>query len=167
VFERVDALRIGVVSDTHVPDRQAQIPEAVLMGLQGVDLIIHAGDLTDIRVLDTLETIATVQAVSGNVDSWPVKSSLQPTLTLRLEGKILSVFHGATSHSATEEYARTMFPGADCVVFGHTHRSLNVREGKTLLFNPGTASRIFGGRPSYGVLTLKEGQPIEGEIFEV
>lgn len=161
------SLKIGVISDTHVPDRQAQIPEAVLRGLLGVDLIIHAGDLTDIRVLDVLEGIAPVQAVSGNVDSWPVKSSLQPTITLRLQRKVISVFHGATSHSATEEYARTMYPDADCVVFGHTHRSLCAREGKTLLFNPGTASRIFGSRPSYGILTVREGQPVDGEIFEV
>lgn len=160
-------MKIGVLSDTHVPDRQARIPEAVLRGLQGVDLIIHAGDLTDLGVLDTLEAIAPVQAVSGNMDSWPVKSSLQPTLTLRLEGRTIVVFHGASSHSGTEDYARTMFPDADCVIFGHTHRSLCEREGKTLLFNPGTASRIFGSRPSYGILTVREGRLVEGEIIEV
>ncbi len=160
-------MKIGVISDTHVPDRQAQIPEGILKGLQGVDIIIHAGDLTDIRVMDVLEGIAPVQAVSGNMDSWPVKSSLQPTLTLKLEGKTIVVFHGVASHGATEEAARTMCPDADCVIFGHTHRSLCDREGKTLIFNPGTASRIFGSRPSYGILTVREGRPVEGEIFEV
>jgi putative phosphoesterase len=130
-------------------------------------MIIHAGDLTDLRVIDVLEGIATVHAVAGNMDSWPVKSSLQPKMTLHLCGKTIVVFHGAMSHGATEEAARTQYPEADCVIFGHTHQSVCDREGKTLIFNPGTASRIFGSRPSYGILTITEGKPIEGEIFEV
>ena len=160
-------MRIGVISDTHVPDRQSEIPEAILSGLQGVDMIIHAGDLTDIRVMDVLEGIALVHAVSGNMDSWPVKSSLKPTLTLKVLDKTIVVFHGIASHLGTEDAARKAYPDADCVVFGHTHRSLCDREGKTLIFNPGTASRIFGSRPSYGILTIREGQQVEGEIFEV
>jgi hypothetical protein len=157
---------IGVISDTHVPDRQGKVPEAVIRGLQGVDMIIHAGDLTGISVLRELEKIAPVHAVSGNMDSWEVKSALKPVLQLKILDKNIVVFHGVAAHSATEEAARTRYPGADCVVFGHTHRPYNDREGGTLVFNPGTASRVFGLGPSYGILTVREGRPIEGEVIE-
>lgn len=159
-------MKIGVISDTHVPDRQREIPTAILQGLQGVDMIIHAGDLTSIRVLQQLEEIAPVQAVCGNMDSGEVRSSLEPVITLTLEGKRIVVFHGVSQHSATEEAVRTLYPDADCVVFGHTHKSHCERVGNTLVFNPGSASRMFGSRPSYGILTVKEGRPVEGEVIE-
>ena len=158
-------VRIGVISDTHVPDRQRAIPEEVLRGLQGVDMIIHAGDLTSVSVLRRLEEIAPVNAVSGNMDSWEVKSALKSEMRLTVLGKTIVVFHGATSHWATEDVARTEYPDADCVVFGHTHKTCNEREGKTLVFNPGTACRSFGLGPTYGVLTVREGAPVLGEIF--
>jgi len=159
-------LRIGVISDTHVPDRQGQIPGTVLRGLQGVDMIIHAGDLTGISLLSELEEIAPVHAVWGNMDSWEVKSSLKREICLTVLDKTIMIFHGVSSHSATEDAARTRYPGADCVVFGHTHRTCNDREGKTLIFNPGTASRVFGMGPTYGILTVRKGRPVEGEIIE-
>ena len=160
------AVRIGVISDTHVPDRQRTIPEEVLRGLSDVDMIIHAGDLTSMSVLHQLEEIAPVHAVAGNMDSWEVKSALKSVMRLSVLDKTIVVFHGAASHGATEGVARTEYPDADCVVFGHTHRTCNDWEGKTLVFNPGTASRSFGLGPTYGILTVREGAPVEGELFQ-
>ena len=159
-------MRIGVISDTHVPDRQRAIPEEVLRGLQGVDTIIHAGDLTSMSVLYKLEEIAPVHAVAGNMDSWEVKSALKSVMRLTVLDKTIVVFHGVSSHGATEGVARTEYPDADCVVFGHTHKTCNDREGKALVFNPGTAFRSLGVGPTYGILTVREGAPVEGEIFQ-
>ncbi len=130
-------------------------------------MIIHAGDLTSTSVLRELEKIAPVHAVSGNMDTWEVKSSLKKELHLKILDKSIVVFHGVFAHSATEEVARSRYPHVDCVVFGHTHRTCNDHEGSTLIFNPGTASRLFGLGPSYGILTVREGRPIEGEIIEI
>lgn len=158
-------VRIGVIADTHVPDRQPAIPDAVLKGLSGVDMIIHAGDLTGIYVLHELEKIAPIHAMSGNMDSPEVRSSLQRELRLKVLDKTIAVFHGASSHWATEDEARARYPEADCVVFGHTHRSLCERAGETLIFNPGPSSTSIGSRPSYGFLTVREGRLVSGEII--
>ena len=59
---------IGLISDTHVPDRIKEIPKKVLEAFDGVDLIIHSGDLTSIKVIEDLEKIAPVIAIQGNMD---------------------------------------------------------------------------------------------------
>jgi putative phosphoesterase len=155
------------MSDTHVPDRQPRIPPRILQGIQGVDMIIHAGDLTAISVLDELEKIAPVHAVYGNMDSWEVKSSLNSVMTLSILGKTIVIMHGVDPHSATEEAARTRYPEADCVVFGHTHKSYCDYEGNSLIFNPGSACGMLWLRPSYGILVVREGERVEGEVIEV
>ena len=65
-----DNFRVGVVSDTHIPDRARNLPSALLKGLEEneVDLILHAGDISIPRVLDELCEIAPVLAVKGNRD---------------------------------------------------------------------------------------------------
>lgn len=61
-------MRIGVVADTHIPGRARALPEALLRGLAGVDLILHAGDICVAPVLDWLAELAPVIAVAGNND---------------------------------------------------------------------------------------------------
>ena len=59
----------GVLSDTHLPKRLRRVPDAVFRVLQGVDLVLHAGDVNDLSVLDSLSQIAPVIAVHGNDES--------------------------------------------------------------------------------------------------
>lgn len=150
------AMRIGVLSDTHVPDRQASIPGSILEGLQGVDLIVHAGDLTCLDVLTVLEKIALVRAVCGNMDSPEVRSKLGETLVFDVCGKSIAVMHGSGSPAETENRARSSFPDADVVIFGHTHRPFVEYRGKTLLLNPGPASGCLYCKPSYAILRLED-----------
>ena len=60
--------RIGVLSDTHMPKRGARLPDAVLRHFEDVELILHAGDLSTLAVLDQLSAYAPVEAVQGNVE---------------------------------------------------------------------------------------------------
>ena len=69
-------MKIGVISDTHIPERASAIPPQVLEGFKGVDLILHAGDLVDLSVLEELKKIAKVRAVVGNMDSEVVSKGL-------------------------------------------------------------------------------------------
>ena len=62
---------IGVISDTHIPYRSRNIPSKVFEEFKNVDLILHAGDIEDLSVLDELEKIAPVKAVNGNCDHHP------------------------------------------------------------------------------------------------
>src|SRR5262245_1829640 len=66
--ERV-AARIGLVSDTHMPDRCVALPGALFDALKGVDLLLHAGDVGELWVLDQLSVLAPVVAVHGNDDT--------------------------------------------------------------------------------------------------
>ena len=150
-------MKIGVLSDTHVPDRQDEIPAAILEGLRGVDIIVHAGDLTCLEVIDTLARIAPVRAVSGNMDPPEVRSKLGETLVFRAGGKTIAVLHGRGSPEDTENRARSSFPEADVVIFGHTHRSFVEQRGKTLLLNPGSAWAFLGWRSSYAIIRWENG----------
>ena len=61
-------MRIGVVSDTHLR-RGERLPADLINGLRHVDMILHAGDLTDMTVIAQFENIAPVRAVAGNMDN--------------------------------------------------------------------------------------------------
>lgn len=165
----VPLTRIGVVSDTHVPDRQKAIPEAILQGLRGVDLIIHAGDLTSLAVLDVLGRIAPVRAVSGNMDPAEVRERLEKTAVIQVAGRTIGVMHGQGSPGDTEALARQSFPEADVVVFGHTHRSFLEYRGHALIFNPGPAVRSLWWKASYGILYIEDepGVPVKAEIHPI
>lgn len=159
-----------MISDTHVPDRQKEIPREILKGLAGVDMIIHAGDLTCLEVIEKLKEIAPVHAVHGNMDPQPVRSKLRPVRTIRVGSKSIAVMHGGGSPESTTEKARTQFPEADCVVFGHTHSPYNEYQGKSLIFNPGSACKCLWSIASYGILYVDEKDEknlIKGEIFRV
>ena len=68
--------RIGVLSDTHVPQRGARLPDAMLRHFENIELILHAGDLSTLAVLDQLSAYAPVEAVQGNVESEEVVRAL-------------------------------------------------------------------------------------------
>ena len=61
-------MRIGLISDTHIPEAGKEIWPEIRSAFAGVDLILHGGDITVGRVLDDLETIAPVLAAQGNHD---------------------------------------------------------------------------------------------------
>lgn len=160
------SVRVGVVSDTHVPDRQPTVPTAVLEGLRGVDLIVHAGDLTSLAVVEVLGRIAPVHAVWGNMDPPEVRARLEKTVLIQVAGRTIAVMHGHGPPAETEALARESFPEADVVVFGHTHRSLREYRGRTLVFNPGPAVRALWWKASYGVLDIPDdpAAPVKAQI---
>ena len=158
-------VRIGVVSDTHVPDRAAALPPVLFEAFQGVAMILHAGDLTSKRVLDELEAIAPVYAVHGNMDPPELVRLLPARRTVAVEGVKIGLIHGhGPDRSKTPERALGAFTDVQCVVFGHTHAPMCERRGGVLLFNPGSPSERRGQpQYSYGILIVDDGR-VEGEI---
>lgn len=77
-------MRIGVISDTHVPVRARALPGEVFRIFAGVDLILHAGDLVTLDVLDELQAVAPVLAVRGNVDHPEVQERLPAALRIEV-----------------------------------------------------------------------------------
>jgi len=159
----VSQIIIGVIADTHIPTRARTVPAPVLETFARVNLVIHAGDLTELGVLDELSRLAPVVAVAGNMDSWEVRRKLGETRLLELEGFRIGVLHGHGGYGGVEARVLAAFPEAHCIVFGHTHAPYCERHGGVLLFNPGSPTdRRRQPRASYGLLHL--GQEIRGEI---
>lgn len=161
-------MRIGVVSDTHIPKRAREIPPQVLEAFRDVDLILHAGDLVVPDVLAALERLAPVVAVAGNNDPADLADRLGHTRAVDLAGYRIGLTHGHLgTGKSTVEKALSHFPGADCVVFGHSHAPYSQRHGATLAFNPGSATdRRRAPRCSYGMLFLEPGG-LRAEIHDI
>jgi putative phosphoesterase len=148
-------VRIGVVADTHVGEHLPELPAEVCEALAGVDLILHAGDITDPSALEVLRGVAPVVAVRGNHDRRRRHRDLPRDMLVRVGGVRIGLTHGhrppavevpaiLTSLVAGRPvllgFDRTMrrrFPGADCVVVGHLHQPIHHRACGVLLFSPG------------------------------
>jgi len=126
----------AVIADTHVPRRASGLPDALLPHLKRVDLILHAGDLMDLRLLDDLAEIAPVRAVRGNLD--PPEAGLPQTLELEFGGVPIAMIHDSGPKRGRRSRMRRLFPGARVVVFGHSHIPWLEDEDGLLLLNPGS-----------------------------
>ncbi len=145
-------VQVGLISDTHGLLR----PEA-LAALDGVELILHAGDVGGSDVLTELSALAPVRAVYGNTDG-PGQPGLAAGISLRIEGLTIHVSHGHEFGRPTPERLLARY-AADVVIYGHTHRPLIERSGPRLVVNPGAAGpRRFDLKPSVARMTIAEGK---------
>jgi putative phosphoesterase len=120
---------IGLISDTHGLLR----PQA-LRALEGSDLIIHAGDVGDPEILETLQTIAPVFAVRGNVDTEPWALALPETEVIETDPATIYVLHDI--HALDLDPAAAEF---QIIVSGHSHKPARTEHGGVLFLNPGSA----------------------------
>ena len=143
---------IGLVSDTH-----GLVRPDLFGALNGVALILHAGDVGGQGVLDELRVIAPVHAVYGNSDT-PFEPNLQARVSLDVEGVSVHVSHGHEVGSPTPAKLLARYK-ADVLIFGHTHRPLVERCGARLVVNPGAAGpRRFNLKPSVAKMIVKDGR---------
>lgn len=158
---------IGLIADTHIPYRRRYLPFAVLKALEGVDLILHAGDINVPQVLDLLSTIAPVEAVAGNGDEEYFAHSLSYSKILKLNGYAVGITHGHLGQAKTSpDRAYASFPGADVIVFGHSHIPLIEKRGSTLMVNPGSPTDRRR-QPDYTIGLLSLGETITAEIVKL
>jgi hypothetical protein len=178
---------IGILADTHIPDRAAALDPHVIQTFQkaGVDIILHAGDVSVPSVLEELRKIAPVNAVRGNRDIFYLRS-LPMKVQLNIEGVSIGMAHGHGTFARytldkmqraivgryAEKYLRRMlqaFPEAEVIVFGHVHVPCSFWLDGKLLFNPGSTCypwpRSYPG--SFGLLHLDKGREPWGEIIEL
>lgn len=158
--------RIGVISDTHIPDFQ-RLPESIWQHFAGVELIIHAGDLSVLRVIAELETIAPVVAVQGNVEGNEVVKKLPIKREITVGHCRIGIVHILGDSRNRARLARQKFPHARVVIFGHSHIPYNQEHNGQLLFNPGSATdRRRQPRCSIGMLYVDdEMKSVRGEII--
>jgi len=126
---RINCVRIGVISDTHGLLRREAVD-----ALQGVDLIIHAGDVGSPDLLDALRRIAPVEAVRGNVDRAPWATLLPASAVVPLDSFTAYVLHDLATLDLDPAAA-----GFDIVIFGHSHRAEIRTSNAVVYLNPGSA----------------------------
>ena len=179
-------LVVGILSDTHVPYRVAQLPPAVFDALRDVDVILHAGDVDQPRALQLLQEIAPVYAVRGNIHVLDLSiggASLPPVVKLHMAGRYVVLSHGylpglrdfwfkgrdvalrllgrgdkTRFNRRIADRLTSLYPGADVIVFGHTHRAYVEWMGNTLLVNPGAVSPTLGEPSTVARMILDDGE---------
>jgi len=151
-------MRIAVLADTHVNTLE-HLPKKIIDAISTVDLVIHAGDFTDVQVFKDLKQLRGVKAVQGNMDSMELKTVLPVKEIVEIGNKRIGITHGSGSPRGIEERVRKMFESdrIDIIVYGHSHQSQNRVINGILLFNPGKATDSFG--------ILKIDGEVKGEII--
>jgi len=164
--ERVVA-RVGLISDTHMPERCAAFPASVFDVLRGVDLLLHAGDLGELWVLDRLSAIAPVVAVHGNDDTPDAIRELPYQQLLSIAGQRILLWHshypdpveeqahrgGSWQPKLSRLAERGQQVGAQIVVFGHAHIPMTCQHDGVWLVNPGALA-------SGGIFTRQKRQTV-------
>jgi putative phosphoesterase len=132
-------VEIAIISDTHMPRRGRALPAACVRRLKAADLIVHAGDLMTMGVLEELRSYGKVAAVQGNVDDVEVRMALPQRLDLDLEGARVVVVHDGGPAAGRLERMRLRYPDTDAVIFGHSHMPLHETGADGFqIFNPGS-----------------------------
>ena len=115
------------------------MPDACVETMRASDLILHAGDFTYPEVLADLVAIGPpVAAVHGNVDTDELRQRLPEARVLDADGATIAMVHDAGPAAGRLERMRARFPGADAVVFGHSHIPLHEQRDGFQIFNPGS-----------------------------
>lgn len=160
-------ITIGVLSDTHLREPNKRFMENVQHFFADADMILHAGDLTSLSVLDVFAG-KTVHAVHGNMCGPKTRATLPSCKIIDVGNFRIALIHGAGHLHNTEEKLFDAFGPIDSIVYGHTHKPVCHRYGPTLMVNPGsfTATGLYGSSGTYAIITI-EHNSMEGKIHSV
>ena len=132
--------RLLILADTHVPRRAKDLPAQVWAEVDAADLVIHAGDWVDVRLLDELEErAARLVAVWGNNDHGALRRRLDEEARVVVDGVRLGVVHETGTSKGREARCSARYPDLDVLVFGHSHIPWDTTTTAGLrLLNPGS-----------------------------
>lgn len=155
-------MKIGLISDTHIPSVGPEPPPQVVRAFQGVDLILHAGDIYVASCIDWLERIAPVKATT----SWAASARegsgrVGIPVVVEADGRSIGLVHEliltGMNDDALPGAIESRFPHdrslpndlrsifgttVDIVVFGYTHEALIEQHQGVLFVNPGSPSMV-------------------------
>ena len=154
---------IGIISDTH-----SHLPADVFKEFSNVDIIFHAGDIGDDNIITELGTLAPVEAVYGNIDTWPVVSKYQRLLFKSIDSVSICLIHDIVSikYFQFELFKKNIKP--DIVISGHTHIPGFEYFNNILYINPGSASRPKQNKlGSVALINIEGGQIAKPEFRDI
>ena len=160
-------ITIGVLSDTHLLQSDQWFRERAQRCFADADMILHAGDLTSLTVLDVFDG-KTVHAVHGNMCGPRTRSALPASKIIDVYNFQIALIHGAGYMFNIEDKLYNLFAPIDCIVYGHTHKALCHSYGPTLMVNPGsfTATGPHGSSGTYAIIKV-DSSSMEGKIHSV
>lgn len=162
-------MKIGVISDTHIPERSLKLPEIIVREFKNVDMIIHAGDLVEPEVLDELKKICiNIKAVRGNMDYPPLKNQLPDKEIISIGKFKIGIMHGYGHPDKLLDVLKEVFKkdDVDLIIFGHSHQPFNEMIDGVLFFNPGSSTdKLFAPYNSYGIIEIND--KIEAKIIKI
>ena len=164
------ALRIGLISDTHIPEARKTLWPQIYDAFADVDMIFHAGDIHELYVLDELEKMAPVYAARGNGEDGSGGRPVQPedprvkyAWTLLLEGLWVGLTHYVPvperpPNFTLERWIERFFPERtpDVIVFGDTHRECIEEVNGILCVNPGSPTYPHNYDTQFGTIGFLE-----------
>lgn len=133
-------LTLTLLADTHLPKRARHLPGEVWAAVESADVVVHAGDWTESRLLDELEArAARLVACYGNNDGSDLRARLPLVARAELDGVRLAVVHETGQKQGREARMAALYPDTDVLVFGHSHIPWDTRaESGLRLLNPGS-----------------------------
>ena len=171
-------MKIGLIADTHVPAYSKEPPHQVAQAFEGVELILHSGDIVISSCLDWLERVAPTYACEGNGDYFRriTDPRIERTRVMEVNGVSIGLTHGLAipempPHRTMESVMAHEFGRAvDVIVFGDTHTEEVVTVKDVLCVNPGSPTlphnldHIIG---TVGLLEIVEGQAPRTRIIHL
>jgi putative phosphoesterase len=163
-------VKIGLISDTHIPEARRELWPQVLEAFADVDLILHAGDIHELYVLDELEKLAPVYAARGNGEDGSAGRPIQPedprvryAWLLELEGLWIGLTHYVPvperpPNFTIARWVERFFPERtpDVIVSGDTHREAIASIDGILCVNPGSPTYPHNYDTQYGTIGFLE-----------
>lgn len=128
-LKRYGCRKVGVISDTH-----GLLRDEAVEALRGSELILHAGDVGDPAILESLQQIAPVIAVRGNIDTETWAKDLPENEVVNVSGVVFYMLHDLKTLDLNPRAA-----GFHVVVSGHSHKPVQMERDGVLYINPGSA----------------------------
>jgi putative phosphoesterase len=134
------ATRVLMIADTHIPTKARGLPAELWTEIKAADVVFHAGDWVDVRVVDELESVAArLIGVCGNNDHGPLRERLPLEARAEIEGVRFGVVHETGPAAGREKRCSRRYPDLDVLVFGHSHIPWDTSGPTGLhLLNPGS-----------------------------
>jgi len=171
--------RIGLITDTHIPWVQKELPRQVMETFRGVDLILHAGDIYSHTVLDQLESVAPVLAALGDDDYADSDPRVKEKHVLEIEGHRIWLIHEGP-YNATQPWLSFWWQNRispqdekygkpDIIICGHEHRTAVERFDGIMCINSGSPTYLEyrSGLGTVGILELEAGKKADVRIVQL
>jgi putative phosphoesterase len=172
-------MRIGLISDTHIPWSERELPPEVFETFKGVDLILHAGDIYSFSVLDQLQRVAPVLAALGDDDYPSDDVRVKEKHVLQIDGKVIWLIHEGPYAPISSTFVPLWWKSRisaldsnkdkpDIIISGHQHRTFIERTDGLLHISSGSPTLLHykKGLGTLGILEIGDGKA-EAQVIQL